>query len=238
MKKNQIVLPIESLGVYSRPSWIEDGSNLQSTALIDKWPDWPRPRIVCINGGKSCGKTHLSHIWVQKTGAFYLDLATFGVEKINKLTPYVFFMDQLQVVNKYNSCIAIDGVDHMKDEEWLFHFYNFTQEHKVDVLLTSTNPPSRWGVGLPDLSSRLATVISTTIEIPTDETLARVILKQFNDLGLIVEPKAVDYLIKHCDRSFGAVYKIVKSLNEVAACENRAITIPFIRDALQLGSKD
>ena len=56
------------------------------------------------------------------------------------------------------------------DEKALFHLLNLARENRLFVLLTAQSAPSRWGISLPDLLSRLNAVPAVEIGAP-DEAL-------------------------------------------------------------------
>ena len=216
---DQLILPFTPHSDFSRQAWIEDVSNQEATACVNQWPDWPWPRIVCLYGDKGSGKTHLAYLWAKQSKGVYLN-ATQAQEQ----SPYEIFTPKQTIV--------LDKVELLSNQEWLFHFYNFIQETKGWALLTANHAPSRWGVTLPDLASRLQTVISVQLHRPDGAALKTIMIKQFRDHGLIVKPEVVDYLLKQCERSFAEVNRWVVELNRVGAIKGRSITIPLIREVL------
>ncbi len=216
---DQLILPLTIHTDFSRQAWIEDVSNQEATAWIDRWPDWPPPRILCVYGEQGSGKTHLAHLWANQVNGLYLKAAQAAEQ-----SPYEAFHQRQPIV--------LDEMESLTNQEWLFHFYNFIQDNQGYALLLANNPPSQWSVTLPDLASRLQTVISVQIHRPDESALKTIMIKQFRDHGLIVKPEAVDYLLKQCERSFAAVNRWVVKLDRVAATKGRSITIPLIREIL------
>ncbi len=215
----QLILPLSHTPNYSRETWVEDISNREAMSWVDHWPDWTWPRIVCLYGEAGSGKTHLAHIWVKQVGGVYLT-ASQAVEQ----TPYHWV--------KAGKPVAIDYADNLKDEKWLFHFYNLLQEVQGYALLVARQAPTYWRISLPDLRSRVQTLVSVEIQQPEDFLLQDIALKLFQERGLNVRLEAIDYLLKHCERSFAAVQSWVRQLDELAATKGRSVTIPLIKEAL------
>lgn len=216
---DQLILPLTIHTDFSRQAWVEDISNQEATLWINRWPDWPQSRVLCLYGDKGSGKTHLAHLWVDQAKGIYLNAARAGEQ-----SPYASFTAK--------QAIALDDVETLINQEWLFHFFNFIQDNQGHALLIANNPPSQWPVTLPDLVSRLQTVVSVQIHRPDEEALKAIMIKQFRDRGLTVKPEAIEYLLKQCERSFTAVNKWVVKLDQVAAVKGKAITIPLIREIL------
>lgn len=221
---DQLILPLAVQSDFSRQAWIEDASNQEATAWITQWPDWPWPRLLCVYGEQGSGKTHLAHLWANQAKGLYLK-----ADQACHQSPYEAF--------RLRQPIVLDNMESLTNQEWLFHFYNFIQDNQSSALLIANSPPSQWPVTLPDLASRLQTVISVQIHRPDELTLRTIMIKQFRDRGLLVKQEAVDYLLKQCERSFSAVNKWVVILDRAAAVKGRSITIPLIREMLsQQGS--
>lgn len=216
----QLILPLSKTADYGLETWIEDSSNFEATAWINEWPDWPWPSILCLYGESGSGKTHLAHIWAKNVGAIYLTAAQ-AIEQ----NPFHWIQG--------GNPIVIDDIEHMKDEEWLLHFYNLIQEHQRTALLTANLPPTRWPAKLADLKSRLQTIISVELSLPDEQTLQAIMTKQFREKGLKVKPEVIDYLLKHCERSFSAISSWASHLDEIAASQGRSITIPLIKEELR-----
>lgn len=217
--KQQLILPLAHTPNYNRDSWIEDISNREALSWLDHWPDWPWPRIVCLYGEAGSGKTHLGYTWVKRVDGIYLTAAQ-SLEQ----TPYHWI--------KSGKPIVIDGAHHLKNEEWLFHFYNLLQESQGYALFISRLAPTCWDIELPDLHSRLQTLISVEIQHPEDILLQDIALKLFQERGLSVKPETVDFLLKHIERTLTAIQNWVHRLDELAATKGCSITIPLIKTAL------
>jgi chromosomal replication initiation ATPase DnaA len=215
----QLILPLSHTANYSRDAWVEDVSNVEALSWVDHWPDWTWPRMVCLYGEEGSGKTHLAHIWAKRATGVYLT-----VSQALEQPPYHWV--------KAGKPIAIDYADNLRDQEWLFHFYNLLQEAQGYALLIARQAPTHWDISLPDLRSRLQTLVSVEIQQPEDLLLQDVALKLFQERGLNVRTEAVDYLLKHCERSFTAIQSWVRLLDKLAATKGSSVTIPLIKEAL------
>ena len=86
----QIPLDLVFRPAMAREDFFISFSNQEAVSWLDKWPDWPSPALV-IYGEKSCGKTHLLHVWQKQSGADYILACD---------------IDPIPMVNTYNACFS------------------------------------------------------------------------------------------------------------------------------------
>jgi chromosomal replication initiation ATPase DnaA len=118
------------------------------------------------------------------------------------------------------------------DEKALFHLLNLARENRLFVLLTAQRAPSRWGVNLPDLKSRLNAAPVVEIGAPDEALIQTVMLKHFTDRQLDIDPKVLTYLALHVDRSLAAAAAAVAAVDRVALATGRKINRQLVIEAL------
>ena len=190
-------------------------SNATAVAALDAWQDWPLGKLVLI-GPEGAGKTHLSQVWMQMTGAVLIpanDLTTEGVPALGNR-------------------VVVEDVDRGVDEAALFHLHNALAEVGGSLLLTARTAPRDWGLGLPDLISRVSAASVARLEEPDDALLQAVILKQFADRQLTVSPELIDWLLARIERSFAAAHHAVDVLDSAALEKGRPVTRALAREIL------
>ena len=193
-------------------------SNRAAAAWIDRWPDWPAAGLV-LHGPPGCGKTHLLSIWARRSRA-----RPAAMHDLAGLVPAALAGDL--------RALAIDDVGDGLDERSLFLVYNALAERRGSLLLAAASPPARWPVAMPDLRSRIVALPAVAIDAPDDALLAAVLVKLFADRQTIVGAATIDYLVTRIERSFAAARRVVALLDRAACREQRAITVPFVREHL------
>ena len=199
----EISLPV----AYASDQFIGSESNALVQGWITRWPEWPGNALI-VRGEHGSGKTHLAHIWQQKTGAIFLPPDSGELPA---------------------TAIIIDGLEHWHDETALFHLYNHAKLHSIPLLITTSNIPQP---ALPDLASRLKSLPVAEILPPDDALLTAVLIKQLGDRQLKISPDAIAYMLPRLPRSFENLASLVATLDNASLEENRTLSIPFIRSYL------
>ncbi len=194
---------------------------------INLWPCWQHFALT-IYGPKSCGKSHLAHIWINKIQNSLprpvqiplIPAKNINMKNINKLTNEHRFL-------------VIEDLESNINEEALFHLYNHYNVPERFILITSELPPAKLSFKLPDLRSRLNIIPTVEIHQPDDAMLTALIAKLFNDRQIIISQEILDYIIKYTERSFEFVSKLVEEIDDISWTYGRAVSIPIIRQAFK-----
>lgn len=213
MNERQFHLELPILESQAEQDFFVSASNREAVEWIAVWPDWPG-RVLALVGPASSGKSHLAAIWAERAGARVCSGRS---------------LDSDTMKPPAAECVLVDDADRVESEEALLHLFNWLRERRGSLLLTATVRPVDWGVELPDLSSRLATVTVAGIEPPDDDLLAGLIGKQLADRQLRVSDAVIGFLIRRMERSFSAAQGIVEQLDALSLAERRPITIPLAR---------
>lgn len=213
----QIPLDLPVATSRRRGDFFVSESNRLAHALAMAPRDWPGGRLVLV-GPAGAGKTHLAGIAAEAQGARMLTAQALAGLDLDALAQGPVVLDDA------------DGVAGERAlETKLFHLYNLMQARRHRLLLTARHAPSRWGLGLPDLASRLESVPLARLEPPDDALLRAVLVKLFGDRQLAVNARLVDYLMARMDRSLEAAGDLVARLDRAALAEKRPVTRDLAR---------
>ena len=216
MSEEQLILDLPHRAALGAEDFLVSDCNLGAVRLIDSWPNWGE-RTQLLIGPAASGKTHLVRVWQALSGA----------EVVFPETLDIAFLDAIGE----GAALAVEDVDRRGyDEQALFHLLNAAKEKRLFVLLTARDTPSE--LALPDLRSRLNALPAIRIGAPDDALLKTVMLKQFADRQLSVDPKVLDFLALHVDRSLAAASLAVEAVDRAALASGRKITRQLAAKAL------
>lgn len=216
-------LPVRTL--FERQDFFIAQCNKEAVALIDSLPSSQlNAAIIC--GEKGAGKTHLAHLFAETIE-----------KKINKKTVFITnnMLSENHILDVFQKerFFVLENIELGVDEKSLFHALNIIKNVQGFLLMTSETSYMQWGITLPDLKSRLASIPQISLGLPDDAVLRAVLLKLFADRQLKVVPETIDYLLKNMNRSFAFACDIVKKADQMSLMEKKQITVPMLRRLLK-----
>lgn len=215
----QLPLDLPLPDARGREDFLPSGCNLQAYETLLGWRHWPQPACVLV-GPHGSGRSHLAHIFAAETGATYLR----GPD-LDRME------DPLRELGE-RAALVVDDADRATEWRRLLECYNLIAQRRGRMLFTALSAPAGWGIALPDLRSRLEAALQVAISPPDDGLLAALLVKQFADRQIRVEPGVVQYLVSHMERSFAAARGIVRLLDRLSLATRRAVTMSLARRAL------
>ncbi|HEX3574065.1 MAG TPA: chromosomal replication initiator DnaA [Rhodopila sp.] len=202
----QLPLPFVHQPRFDARDFMPARSNQETLAWLRE-RDWPDRRLALF-GPEGCGKSHLLHIWTERTGGTLLAGQT--LVDLEGIPP--------------SGTLALDDADTVRDEPLLLHLLNTARDRGLRLLLSGRAAPSRWPVGLPDLSSRLRAITPVEIGPPGDDLLAALLMRLIADRQLAVSQAVQDWLLLRLPRSPAALREAVARLDRESLVSRHAIT--------------
>lgn len=207
----QLALPLELAPSFAAADFIADTSNEEALRWLSEPARWPNGRLL-LAGPAGTGKTHLLHMMA----------ATHGWEL--REGPALRGLPEAPTRG-----IALDMADVPGEEASLFHLINACAEAGLPLLMAGRAAPSRWGVVLPDLRSRLAATALAMTNEPSDTLLDALFAKHLADRQLSLDPGLGARLRLRLPRSAAAMAEAVARLDRATLGTHAR---PTLRSAL------
>ena len=214
----QLTLDLPHRAALGAEDFLVSNCNLAAVKLIDSWPTW-QDRVQLLIGPPASGKTHLARVFQALSGAKAIDPDTLDLRLI-------------EIMGEGTPLVVENADRSAYDEKALFHLLNLARENRLYLLLTARSAPRSWGRSLPDLASRLNGLPLVEIGAPDEGLLKTVLLKQFADRQLNVDPKVLEFLALNIDRSLAAAAAAVEAVDRVALATGRKISRQLVIEAL------
>ena len=210
----QYALPLPLSVSCDRADFLEDSSNAQALAWLDRPADWPGRRLA-VFGPPGVGKTHLGRAFAATQGWRLLDGP--ALRGLPAPAP---------------GGTVLDDADAVPHPATLLHLVNLAAERGEGLLLLAREPPARWPVALPDLASRLRATTAVGIGPPGEALLAALLAKLFADRQLRVAPEVQAWLLARLPREAAALAEAVARLDRAAMQARAPVTRALARAAL------
>jgi chromosomal replication initiation ATPase DnaA len=214
----QYILPLFVNSTYHLDDFINSSSNQIAYDFIENWRSvWgskPYEHTLLLYGPPSSGKTYIAKLWQNASTAFLIK------QDSNILSD--------EVIKEYNAFI-IEDIE-LWNEVNVLHYFNLINECKKYLLITTAKAYNNFA--LPDLSSRLNSVMRVEIRQPDDELIKKLIFKHFSDNAIQLPEHILKYLLINLPRQFDQTMKLLKAVTNAALVHKRPVTIALIKQVL------
>ncbi|WJG11141.1 DnaA regulatory inactivator Hda [Aliiglaciecola sp. LCG003] len=232
----QIVLDVNLPDEQTFDTFIVGDNDLlveQCRQLVSPSENDGTPFLTFLAGAEGAGKSHLlvalCHLAAQQNiSHFYLSLE-----------PDMPFPAQILDDLEKIQLVCIDNIQHLSHQlDWqeaLFDLINRSQETQGCKLVISANQgPKNLEFQLADLISRLTWGISFTIQPLDDDLIEKALVLKAKSRGIIIAPESIRYLISHTRRDLHSLTQTLETLELKSLQEKRKLSIPFIKQALDI----
>ena len=221
---SQLALSLSFKTLQNRENFILSESNKSAVKLIEKLKSWQINTNInsipaaLIYGPSGCGKTHLSHIYKQSNNSlFFSSIASQDIRLAEKNKSFI--LDDFSPGNNYPS-------------ETVMHFLNEVKYNSGSVLILSKKSAHEMDWGLPDLNSRLRSLMTCKIELPDDILLYTLLIKYADEKKIILNDKQCIYILDRVERNFETIIKVIDHLDRFSLETKKKITLNMIKNII------
>ena len=186
---------------------------------------------VFLYGSSGSGRSHLLHAIAQ-----YADDKKQRVAVVSLNTPEipVAVLEQLALCD----LICLDDVDAVAQKnDWavaLFELFNAVTDRGGRLVVSSTLPPMTMSCALPDLRSRLQSLVVSRIHPLEDESRQQFLILRGEQKGLRVPVDVAQFILQRQARDIPSLITLIDQLDKASLQEQRRLTVPFVKQVLGL----
>lgn len=232
----QLSLPVSLPDDETFDSFLEVDNEFAASylkAFCDRDNNSNKP-LCYLFGASGVGKSHLLFACchqatlngLQTVYLNMLELKEMPSEVISDIADYdVICIDNLHEI-----------AGHQTWERTLFDLINQALErsHQPRLIMAANASPLVGGFQLPDLVSRLTWGAVFQLASRSDESLCHIIQFRIEHRGLEASDDCIKFLLTRVDRELSNLMLIVDELDKKSLQAKRKLTIPFIKQALNL----
>ena len=226
----QLALPLSFRNVKNHSNFILNKVNEVALSLIDEFKDIKKFKkkynfpVLILYGPSGSGKTHLAHIYKEITNAkFIRKFSNVNLNEAKSGKSFIFDdFDKIEYLN----------------ENLFIHFFNEILLNLGSLLIITSKPPNEINFSLTDLESRIRSCISTKIDLPDDEFLFSILVKELSDKKIFLNDKLCLYIIKRIKRNYKSISLFAKTLDIMSLEQKTKITLKQIKEVLNIIETD
>jgi chromosomal replication initiation ATPase DnaA len=212
----QLPLDLGHQPSHTESDFLVGEGNALAYARIMAWPHWP-DGITLLIGPSASGKSHLSRIFAERSGAFAV-----SAESIAEIASAAG-----------REPLLIEDADRSGlDEHHLFHLLNQALRGERAILLTARQEIAHWPLQTDDVRSRIRRAPVFRLAVTDDIELSQMIVKLFADRQITVDPKVIGYVVPRMERSAEEAAALVELMDRLALAKGAAITRTIAAEAL------
>jgi DnaA family protein len=225
---SQLALPLKLQDHAVFGSFLSVGNETLVAFLIDLVDRSDGPGCW-LRGGASTGKTHLLQAVCAQAGddAQFVPLAD-----LVKAGPGI--LDGLQA----RKFICLDDVDEVAGiEDWeigLFAAFNSLADAGCVLVVSAAAAPRDCGFVLADLQSRFSRLPIFQLHALGESERIEALQLRARHRGLELPTETASYLLTHSKRDMSSLYSVLDKLDTESMRAKRRLTIPFVREVLEI----
>ena len=220
----QLALPLNFRKLKKQDNFLINDSNKMAVSLIDEMKNLSVFRkkyifpILYLYGPERSGKTHLAFIF-----------------KDNNKAKFLKRIEEEDLLNAKKGCsYIIDNLEKNSnlDPKMLMHLINEVYSGNGSILLIANLPPSQIKFDIIDLKSRIKSFINVGIDLPNDEVLYSILIKELDDRKIILSDNLCFYIIKRIPRNYKSILEFSKQLDRISLEIKGQIKLAHIRSLI------
>ena len=191
-------------------------------------------RVIYICSARGQGRSHLlqaacHYAHQYQTTSIYLPLAN-----LIPLNDALKMLDGIESLN----LVCMDDIHMLAGrfewEEAIFHLFNRIYDKGGKMVIAANDLPHGIHLKLLDLVSRLSSGIIFQLHSLSDTEKLSILIMRAHRRGISLSEEVGKYILTHCPRHMGTLFAALDALDKASLAAQRRLTIPFVKEILEL----
>lgn len=208
------------------------GKNHEVLQILKDFSEDKRERAIYLWGEPGSGKSHLLQGICQKAIERHQSVIYVTMKEAR------FYSESILENLEHLSVVCIDDIECIAKkpswEEAIFVLYNSVMNNGGRLLLAGACHPKQLGLELSDLASRLCWGQCVKLAPLDEEEMIEALKLQAKPSGLILPEDVMQFILRRVKRDMGSLSQILTTLNQASIVEQRKLTVPFVKQVLDL----
>jgi chromosomal replication initiation ATPase DnaA len=200
-------------------AFIVADSNRPAIALLEQWRAWPGGALALV-GPQGSGKSHLAKLWAAQAGALAVS-AKSGSATMR------------QAFAARDGRIVVDDADRARDDAAIMTLLDLARTEGGSVLLIGRETPGEWQTPVPDLRSRFAALLATTIGEPDEQMLVHLLRRLCRARFIELKENVAKYLAQQMERSYAAAIRLAEEIDRLMLEGSHPVPYDVAAEALR-----
>ncbi|MEI2768018.1 MAG: DnaA regulatory inactivator Hda [Nitrosomonas sp.] len=186
-----------------------------------------KERFIYLWGNPGCGKSHLLQAMITEFAATGQNAVFFSADKQHD------FLTSNDI-----DCVAIDDIDALNTsgQAELFKLYNQLRDESEAIFLVSGSAAPKYLDMRQDLVTRMGWGLVYQVHDLNEEEKIHALKKHAANSGFNLSQDVCLYLLRHGRRDLSSLMMIIDALDRYSLANQRHITVPLLRELLQVSS--
>lgn len=204
--------------------------NQQAVASLQESSSQGAEKFVYLWGAPASGKTHLLQAVCHQASAANQTALYLSLKDFTDLDPAILEGSHRLAV------VCLDDVESIAGQkEWeqaLFTLFNQLKESGTGLLVSAVMSPQELSIALPDLQSRLQSMLVFNLANLTDEEKKQALQHRAGQRGFELTDAVADYILSRAGRGFDELMEVLDVLDANSLVEKRKLTVPLVKSTL------
>lgn len=208
------------------------GSNSEIVTALKQTASGEGEKIIYLCGGRNQGCSHLLQACCHHAHRYGLRSVYLPLANLQHFSP------EMLIGLENMDLVCLDDMQSIAElvywEEAVFHLFNRLCEQGNRIVIAGSELPKALNLKLNDLTSRLSWGMVYTLNPLIDEEKIEILMMRARLRGMNLPLEVAKYILTHCERHMVALFHVLDELDNASLTAQRRLTIPFVKEVLQL----